>query len=284
MKFLQEIFAMDANKKRGNNSSNIIKESSSIDDSHVQKFKELVKMHFNKAIADEFDDEEISNPDFKNFIDVDGTIDLVGENIRLLSSYFPAKHSVKHIGVEHFTEGESDVELRIVLSAGICEFNYIVYFRPLDFKTSIMFYAVVKDKYISEKYLSKHKVDEFENYPDFHKYDCIFGDGANGLFSEDIPLYDLRVFTTADRDSRQQALKQLSSAKSGFASTLGKLSVLAKAAGEVASYISEWYFDLSSEFEDPKITKLKIGQVPFEVWTLDCGFAGGESTGKTLKA
>ena len=233
--------------------------------SEFKQFSNVVKDIFEKYADFEFEDEA------SEIFDTDGVIKTVLSQVDKFSSLIPARGSVNRVEFNHYTSGESDAEFKIYVNVGICDFVYNLYVRPFG-NVNVLFYAAVKHKFISKEYLAKHNVEEVQDFPTEHGFDSIFSD-SKGLFEAVIKFpYD-------EEPKNQQA----DSLEQKFQEVFNKLEKLVKVAEEAAKDISEWFFGLTTEFDDPKIEKIPSQKDGMEVWSLRVGYVGAKSDGTIVK-
>lgn len=220
---------------------------------------------FNSAII------EFTDFIFSEVLDIRGDHELTDEMSKELNEFllslektFPKKHTISEIDFEDHIG-----ELNVTLSSGLLDYIYNFSLDDTDAKIFISVNALVKDKYISKRYIQKI----------YSK-----SNGSPGMEHMAFALTDSNVSRILVIPKELRSQSDVVSFKNHLNSTFTSIQRSMSEFESSASAFSDWYLELSSRMDPVPLCKQVINNYPVKVWTVDCGYIGfNSSTGEIFK-
>jgi hypothetical protein len=244
MKFLQEMLSSESNI--------IVENSSSLSALSVEAEKFV-----DACFGDVFD---ISGSDDL----INGAKEVLTDFLKNIYKCFPSKYSIKNIEFE-----DDNITLRIELAVGMTDFIFDLFINGTDSAVVVEFISIVRDKYISKKYLEE-----------------IYSSSKNGYGNEGIQMTitshmfsnQVKIPSVIDSDNKVRMFKNT------LDTCFIKLFKFVKEEESASKAFMEWYMDLSANFDSPKLRKSVVSDHPVKVWTVDSGYFGIDGqTGEVFK-
>lgn len=214
--------------------------------------------------------EKFTDVCFGDVFDISGSEDLINTAQEELTDFlkniykcFPSKYSIKNIEFE-----DDNIALKIELVVGMTDFIFDFFIDGADSTVIVEFISIVRDKYISKKYL-----EEINSSKNGYGNEGIQMTITSHMFSNQV-----KIPSVIDSDNKVRMFKNT------LDTCFIKLFKFVKEEESASKAFMEWYMDLSANFDSPKLRKSVVSDHPVKVWTVDSGYFGIDGqTGEVFK-
>ena len=219
--------------------------------------------------------EKFTDVCFDDVFEISGSEDLINTAQEELTNFlkniykcFPSKYSIKNIEFE-----DDNITLKIELAVGMTDFifDFFIdggYVDGYGSTIVVEFISIVRDKYISKKYL-----EEINSSKNGYGNEGIQMTITSHMFSNQV-----QIPSVIDSDNKVRLLKNT------LDTCFIRLFKFVKEEESASKAFMEWYMDLSANFDSPKLRKSVVSDHPVKVWTVDSGYFGIDGqTGEVFK-